>query len=159
MAIEPMGLGTLYPPPGVVWNEPTYMTVNSLPGCLLATAPLPKEGVKRKLFNAKDGSDESSHVFPVPFISASLHSLDLWITPAHTEAVRFRAGRLTAAPHPPITQDARAVEITPFQGWFQYKTRHRKWHRLVKMLTCGVTTREQTATNPKICNRLNCHLK
>lgn len=60
-----------------LWNKSKRMIFDLLTGCLLATAPLPKEGVKSKLFNCEDGSRESSHMFPVPYIFAALHSLDL----------------------------------------------------------------------------------
>lgn len=116
MAIEPMGLGTLYPPPVVAWNESKHMTVDSLTGCLLATAPLPKEGDKRKLCNFQDGSDEDSLTFPVPYTSASPNSLVMLVGHAHAYPVCLRTGRLTAASHPLITQDACAVKVTPFQG-------------------------------------------
>lgn len=49
------------------------------------------------------------------------------------------------------------MKITPFQGWFQYETRHQKWRRLVKILTRGMTTCEHNGTNFGICNSFICH--
>lgn len=48
------------------------MTRRSWRDAFLATAPYLAAGSKRKLFYSYDGSNESSHVFPLPSTSASL---------------------------------------------------------------------------------------
>lgn len=64
--------------------------------------------------------------FPYPLTSAFVDSLVQSIGRSSQiacaqKACGLHAECLTAASHPAITRDARAVEVTPFRKWFRFK--------------------------------------
>ena len=116
-----MGLGMFFPP-HVLWERIAIHDTRFLTCRLLAVAPR-GPGNKRKLLYCYDGSDEHSHVFPVPYTSASPDRLVRSVLRLHRRLMRGCAGRLTVASHAPITRDARTVEVASFQKRFRCRNK------------------------------------
>ena len=115
-----MGLGTSYPP-GVLRErcsvddrsiQTPHLLVTAIP--LLgkqALAVLCLRWFKRKF---------TLH-FPYPIPRRPSHFLLVGLGLTRASLVCLRTDRLTVAPHPRITPDARTVKVTSFQTWFLRK--------------------------------------
>src|SRR5437867_3639996 len=97
-----------------------------LTSCLLAAAPPLREKQVLAAYFLRRFRREFTLHFPYPMPRQPSRVLFVGLGLTRVSLVCLRTGCLTAAPHPRITPDARAVEVTSFQTWFQYETRHRE---------------------------------
>src|SRR5437773_10068092 len=117
-----MGLGTLFPPE-VVWERCAVHDKCILTSCLLAAAPPLREKQVLAAYFLRRFRREFTLHFPYPLPRQSSRVLLVGLGLTRVSLVCLRTGRLTVAPHPRITPDARTVEVTSFQTWFWWKNK------------------------------------
>lgn len=125
LASRAMGLGTFYPP-HVLGNPLQCMTSSGLRDAFwLQLLDLHQEtSVSCSIITTVQSNVHMC--FPYPLTSAFVDCLVQSIGRSSQiacaqKACGLHAECLTAAPHPAITRDARAVEVTPFRKWFRFK--------------------------------------
>lgn len=120
---DPMkGLGTFYPP-HVLGNPLQWMTCNGLRDAFWPQLlHLHEEtSVSCLLLTTVQSNVHIRFPYPLPWRASTVlfSRLDRF----RKQLVRVRslshAARLTVAPHPPITRDARTVRVTSFRRWFR----------------------------------------
>lgn len=116
------GLGTFYPP-HALGNPLQWMTNNGLRDAFwLQLLHLHEEtSVSCLLLTTVQSNVHIYFPYPLPWRASTVLLSRLGCL--YKQLMRARslshAARLTIAPHPPITRDARTVRVTSFQRWFR----------------------------------------
>jgi hypothetical protein len=113
-----MGLGTHYPPDVSRGIETKCMTLVSRTSCLLATAPSIRKTQALAVQSSQRFKREFTLHFPYPIRHRPTAACSADLGRTRARLVCLRTGRLSAASHPRIAPDARAVDDTRFHAWF-----------------------------------------